>query len=185
MIFFSSDLHFNHQREFIYNPRGFETIKDMNETIITRFNIMVEPEDDLYLLGDNFLGQDLDAGLALMLELPGKLHLIRGNHDSDKRWEALKALPNVVEIADAKFLKYGKYHFFLSHFPTMTGNLEKESLSQMTLNLSGHTHSKDKFYMDMPYIYNVAVDAHDCYPISAETILMDMKNKMTECKEYL
>ena len=55
-IWFSSDLHFNHNRQFIYQARGFETLEEMNQTIIERFNSLVKPEDDLYLLGDTMLG---------------------------------------------------------------------------------------------------------------------------------
>jgi calcineurin-like phosphoesterase family protein len=185
MNWITSDLHFNHNREFIYKPRGFNSIEEMNNAIIERFNYCVEPSDHLYILGDIMLGQDLEAGMLLLSELPGNIHLVRGNHDTDRRWEAYSQLHNVVEQAAAIYLKYGKYHFYLSHFPTLTGNLEKESLSQMTLNLFGHTHSKDLFYMDMPYMYNVAVDAHNCYPVDLDAIIEQMKEKIDECYDFL
>ena len=184
-IWLTSDLHFNHDREFIYAPRGFESIKDMNEVIIENFNHYVEEDDDLYILGDIMLGQDLEAGLNLLFQLPGRLHLVRGNHDTDRRWDAYARLPNVVEQAAAIYLKCGRYHFYLSHFPTLTGNLEKESLQQMTLNLFGHTHSKKIFYQDMPFMYNVAVDAHDCRPVSLGGIIVDMHEEVQDCCSFL
>lgn len=184
MVWFTSDLHLGHDRAFIYGPRGFKTIQDMNEAIETRWNNTVKPGDEVYILGDLMLG-DNSQGLEILDRLEGNLHIIRGNHDSDTRIELYKTLPSVVEICDAKFLKIEGYHFYLTHFPCLTGNLEKEALKQMTLNLSGHTHSKDRFYMDLPYVYNVAMDAHNCFPVSFEEVATDMKDKIIECKEFL
>ena len=50
MIYLSSDLHFGHDRGFIYEPRGFSNIQEHDEAIIERFNSIVQPEDDLYLM---------------------------------------------------------------------------------------------------------------------------------------
>ena len=185
MIYLSSDLHFNHDRAFIYQSRGFDNIKDMNNSIIQNFNSMITPNDDLYLLGDCILGQNLEDGLNLLRQLNGKIHIVRGNHDTDTRWEAYNKLPNVIECAAAIYLKYKKYHFYLTHYPCLTGNLEKESLTQMTCNLFGHTHSKEWFFEDRPYMFNVAVDAHTNYPISIDDIIMYMNLKVKECIEYL
>ena len=184
MIYFSSDWHFNHDREFIWGARGYNNIQEMNEDIIKKHNLVVCRLDDVFVLGDLMLG-DLEKGLECVRQLNGRLHIIRGNHDTDTRWEAYKNLPNVVEVTEGQFLKYGKYHFYLTHFPCMTGNLEKESLKQMTLNLYGHTHQAEKFYKDIPYMYNVGVDAHSCYPVWIEDIINQMNNKVEECKNFL
>ena len=183
-IWFTSDLHFGHDRAFIYSPRGFTSVEEMNLAIQTRWNQVIDSRDEVYILGDLMLGNN-SMGMELLSTLNGQLHIIRGNHDTDARIELYKTLSNVVEICDAKFLKIDGYHFYLTHFPCFTGNLEKEALKQMTLNLSGHTHSTNKFYMDCPFIYNVAVDAHNCYPINFETIIHDMKEKIIECQKYL
>ena len=44
-IWFTSDLHFNHDKEFVWKVRGFENVEQMNEAIISRFNSRVQPED--------------------------------------------------------------------------------------------------------------------------------------------
>lgn len=184
MIWLSSDLHLGHDREFIWKARGFNSSIEMTQTIINKWNALIRPEDDVYILGDVMLG-DNKMGMAAVAELNGRLHLIRGNHDTDVRISLFKDCAQFVEICDAKYLRYKKYHFYLTHYPCLTGNLEKESLTQMTLNLSGHTHSKDKFFYDLPYIYNVAMDAHDCWPVDLDEIIEDMKNKVEECKTLL
>ena len=177
MIYFSSDLHSKHSKDFIYKYRGFESVDSMNDTIIKNFNQVITNEDDLYLLGDTFLGE-LESGINLFNQLPGKIHLIWGNHDTDRRKEAMSKCNNVVEILGyATILKYNKYHFYLSHFPTCTTNFDDytKPLRQRTLSLSGHTHSKELF--ELYGSYNVAIDAHNCFPVSIETIINDFKNK--------
>ena len=177
MIYFSSDLHLNHSKPFIYEARGFENIHEMNNTIIKNFNSIVTYEDDLYLLGDNFLG-DLEDGLKLFKQLPGKIHLIWGNHCTDNRKMAMSQCHNVVEVVGfAGMLHYNKYHFYLSHFPTITTNFDdyQKPLKQRTLCLAGHTHSIEKF--EPCGSYNVAVDAHNCFPVPIEEIIKDFKDK--------
>jgi calcineurin-like phosphoesterase family protein len=169
--------HFNHDKEFIWKARGFNSVQEMNEAIIYRHNSRVIDSDDVYVLGDLCLG-DLEAGRECISQMRGKLHIVLGNHDTSRRIEMYKSLPNVVEIADALRIDFGKYHFIATHYPMLTGNLEKESLKRMTLNLHGHTHSSSKFYYELPYCYHVGVDAHDCKPVQMEIILEDMKNKV-------
>ena len=173
MIYFSSDLHLQHNKNFIYEPRGFKNIYEMNNTIIKNFNSIITWEDDLYLLGDNFLGE-LESGISLFNQLPGKIHLIWGNHCTDNRKIAMSQCHNVVEIIGfAGMLHYHKYHFYLSHFPTLTSNFDdyQKPLKRRILCLAGHTHSKEKF--ESCGSYNVAVDAHNCYPVSIDEIIQD------------
>ena len=183
-IWLTSDWHFGHDREFIWKPRGFHSIQEMNAAILERHNSVVSDDDDVYVLGDLMLG-DNQVGLRYIQQLKGHLHIILGNHDTKTRIALYEALPNVELVCDAFRLDYKKYHFYMSHFPTLTGNLEAESLHKMTLNLFGHTHSAERFYEDRPYMYNVAVDAHDCYPVDLDEIIREMREKVDECLRFL
>lgn len=183
-IWLTSDWHFNHDREFIWEARGFDSVEQMNEWIVFHHNKQVQPDDHVYVLGDLILGDSV-AGINYIKRMNGQLHIVRGNHDTDRRWELYKELPNVVDMQNAMYLKYKKHHFYLSHYPTLTGNLEKESLTQMTLNLYGHTHQISNFYMDMPYMYHVGVDSHDCKPVLLDNIIEEMHAKVEECKQFL
>ena len=184
MIYLSSDFHFNHNKEFIYKPRGFNSIEEMNDTIIKNINEIVTSDDDLYILGDLMLGgpDKMNEGLEMIRALNGKLHLVRGNHDTPKRWAAYATLPNIIELQNAIYLDYHKYHFYMSHFPTLTANLEKESLHQCTINLFAHTHQiTSNFYNEIPFMYHVGLDSHHNYPILLDDAITDMKNKVEEC----
>lgn len=184
MIFLTSDLHFGHNREFIWKVRGYSSVEEMNEDIIQKWNSIVSDEDDVYILGDVILGS-VD-NIEYVKRLRGRIHIVLGNHDTKARHKLYSELPNVCEIAPVGIkLEYEKYTFTLTHFPMLTGNLEKESLKQMTLNLYGHTHQTTNFYNDMPFMYHVGVDSHNSYPVLLDDIIEEMKNKVKECIEYL
>ena len=183
-VFFSSDLHFGHNKEFIYKARGFDSIEDMNKEIIKKWNEKVARTDTVYLLGDMMLGNN-EHGLDLVSQLHGKIYVIRGNHDTDTRVALYRKSIYILDVYDSLYLRKHGYHFYLTHFPCLTGNLERESLKQMTLNLHGHTHASKPFFYDLPYCYNVGVDAHNCSPVSMEEIINDMNKMVEECKSYL
>lgn len=185
MLFFTSDLHFCHNREFLYKPRGFSSIEEHDRTIVERWNSVVKPEDTVYILGDLMLN-DNEQGMKYLNQLNGTKYFVRGNHDTDNRIKFYEAEgKNLHYLGAAEFFRYEKYHFFLSHFPALTGNLENEKLSQMTLNLYGHTHQKTNFFEDRPYMYHVGLDSHDCYPVPVTQIVADMRAKVEECKQML
>ena len=109
MIWLCSDWHFGHSKGFIYEPRGFNSIEEMNETIVRRHNFLVIHEDDVYVLGDLMLN-DNEKGIELIKQMNGKLHIAIGNHDTVSRIELYKTLPNVVDIQYVYTFKYKKYN---------------------------------------------------------------------------
>ena len=182
-IFITSDLHFGHDREFIWKARGFNSVQEMNETQVSKWNSVVNDQDDVYILGDLMLGDT--SNIKYLEQLKGKIHIVLGNHDSKARQNLYAKLNNVEEIAWAIKLDYKKHHFILSHFPMITSNLEKETLTQMTLNLFDHTHQMTNFYEDRPFMYHVGVDSHNGYPVLLDNIIEEMHNKVKECKKFL
>ena len=186
MIWITSDLHFNHNKEFIYKARGFENISQMNEAIIENINDRVNYEDDLWILGDLCLGTDIEGNKQLIerINCPN-IRIIYGNHDTDTRKAMYDTCWNVIGGHYAYQQKWNGYHFYLSHFPTITSNLEKESLRQCTCCLYGHTHQISNFYLEYPMIYHVGVDSHNLYPVSINKIIYDMEAKAKECKDLL
>ena len=179
-IFFTSDTHFNHDREFVYSPRGFKTIQEMNGTLVKNWNETVGNDDDIYVLGDFFLGTDFNYIQEVLNKLNGRIHLVTGNHDTPSKITEYTSWNNIVEIADALRIRYKKREFFLCHYPVLTASLEQNP-DKAVINLFGHTHSKDKFYEDRPYMYNVAVDANDNKPVEIEEILTAFNDKVKEC----
>lgn len=179
MIFFSSDYHFGHDKEFLWGPRGLPSMFANSQAIVGNHNAIVKDEDDVYVLGDLMLG-DNEYGLQMIKSLKGKLHIILGNHDTDTRIKLYEQLPNVVEITYAKVIKVGKQHYFLCHYPTMTANYDDKPYHNHMINLYGHTHQQTNFYNNNPFMYHVGVDSHDCCPVSIEQINEDIHDKVNE-----
>ena len=183
MLYFTSDLHFNHDKDFIYEPRGFRSVMESNETLIKNWNSVVRPYDDIYVLGDFFLGIDLDYVINTIKILKGRIHLVRGNHDTDAKLTLYEKMPNIVEMAYTTPLDFEGRHFLLTHYPTITANLN-DTVETAVFNLHGHTHSKDKFYQGRPYMYNVAVDAQNNKPVSINQIMNDIDERIAGYIEY-
>ena len=180
MIYMTSDLHFNHQKPFIYEPRGFESVEEMNAAIVKNFNNVVQADDIVYVLGDLCLGGGSDEIKAenkkLIESLNGTLKVVLGNHDTPARIELYQSCCNAEVIGYAEMLKYGKYHFYLSHFPALTSNWDNDKpLKAKLISLAGHSHYQNRFKdMDKGLIYHVECDAHNCTPVSVDEILKDI-----------
>lgn len=189
-IFVTSDTHFGHDREFLYGPRGFSSIKESDSEIIKRWNEVVGPNDIVYLLGDIMLN-DNENGIGCLSCLNGNIKIILGNHDTDNRIKIYKELElhsngRIEVLGFADIIKYKKYRFYLSHHPTFTSNLDdRDSIRSHLINLFGHTHQKTKFYQEIPFMYHVGLDAHNCYPVSLDQIIEDIKNEAQKCLDQL
>lgn len=186
-IWCSSDLHFGHDRQFMYGPRGFSSIEEHDATIIENWNKIVKPNDTVYLLGDLMLN-DNENGIKKLNQLNGIIFYIRGNHCSNARCALYREKTSMIPLSGffetswATVQKINSYNVYLSHYPTYTSYIENMApLKQHILNFHGHTHSKDKFYQDIPFMYNVALDAHKNAPVSFDEIISDIEAKANEC----
>ena len=184
MLYLTSDLHFNHDREFIWGPRGFKSCKESNETLIRNWNNIVTDEDTVIVDGDFFLGSDIEFVENTLKILKGKIILILGNHDTPAKIEVYKRCDKIIEICLAKQIEYKGRKFYISHYPTLTADLNSNPKT-CVFNLFGHTHSKQKFLEDRPYMYNVAVDAHNNGPVSMDEIYNDIMNEIKKCISFL
>lgn len=170
-IFVTSDLHLGHNKDFIYKPRGFSSVEEHDETIISNWNNTVSESNEVYVLGDLTFNNNENK----LFLLNGKIHVIKGNHDTKNKIREYLKNPNIVEITDAKRIKYNKHHFYLSHYPTLTSNFDTNK-DNIEINLCGHLHTKNKFYdIEKGYIYHVELDAHNCFPILLDTVIEDLK----------
>lgn len=185
MIYFTSDTHFGHDREFIWGPRGFTNHVDHDKEVIRRWNEVVGPDDIVYHLGDVMLG-DNKYGISCLRQLNGNIKIIPGNHDTQTRLDLYRMVENVEVLGLAEMIKYKKYHFYLSHHPTMTSNLEKAPYLRMHLiNLYGHTHQQTQFYNGIPFMFHVGLDSNNNTPISIDDAIEVMKKETQICIAFL
>ena len=84
-IFVTSDLHFGHDRGFLYEPRGFDNIEDHDEAVIANWNSVVNEDDDVYFtpieIRDNGTYRFPPRSENLILSQLGEIRLFK---DKDK-----------------------------------------------------------------------------------------------------
>lgn len=172
-IFLTSDLHIGHSKEFLWKPRGYKNCFEHDKDLIRKWNKAVTDDDIVYILGDIML-EDNEYGKVIFNQLNGFKYIIVGNHDTETRQSFYEELRGVLSVKYADILKYGKYRFFLCHFPSYVKSFDKSS---KLFCLHGHTHNKDRFEFINQCCYNVNLDAHNMEPIEISKIVEDIKAK--------
>jgi len=81
---FTSDLHHNHDRDFIYIPYGYSSVEEMNQKQIQTWNECVGPHDTVFHLGDIIFNDPTGDKLINLINQLNfkKLYLLLGNHTS-------------------------------------------------------------------------------------------------------
>lgn len=170
MIYFTSDLHFNHSNILAYEPitRPFATIDEMNETLIANWNSVVKQEDTVYVLGDFAMGPAADVR-GLVSRLNGTIKLVRGNHDTPAKLKIYQEMG--IEIKDIEYLTYKGRFFILCHFPIASEEFVQMVVNDNSevINVYGHVHSNAQkgFYKGT---YHIGVDTNNLTPISIEQV---------------
>lgn len=185
-VWITSDLHIGHDREFVYEYRGFKSCEEHDTTLVENWNSVVSDEDTVYILGDVMIRHGLEDdefeyGINILKQLKGHLVIIRGNHDTEGKLKRYRECPNVVSAGDAAlYLNYpeeGSYHFYLSHYPTLVSHEHLKPVKTALINLFGHTHQKERFYEGHPYMYCVGLDAHDIKPVLLDEIIEEVRQR--------
>ena len=167
-VWLLSDLHLGHNQSFVYEKRGFQSIEEHNEKLIENIKTCVGENDEFFILGDLTLGE-LDAAAPLLAQIPGHVHVILGNHDTERRIEFYQSLGWDVQFATR--IRWKKYHFYLSHYPTDCANPGEDKISLATLNIYGHTHQSEAWLPARPFSYCVCPEANYNMPIEITDVV--------------
>ena len=151
MRYFISDMHFYHESlNHQMDKRGFATLEEMHEYMISQWNKKVRRGDDVVILGDFSLGKGVVTN-EILRRLNGAKYLIEGNHDkflNDKKFDRtlLRWIKPYEEIKD------NKRKVVLSHYPIMCYNGQNRLDSEgnpKSYMLYGHVHDTfDQVLMD-------------------------------------
>lgn len=175
-IFITSDTHFGHDRDFIYSPRGYSSELSASKAIVANINCDVKEDDELYILGDVLLGSDDSIDYLNSINCKN-IHIIAGNHDSQRRIDEYRKCLNVVEVCESKRISAEGLNWFLCHYPVYTNNYNSDYHSFDALwSLCGHIHTKDPFLELKKGImsYHCELDAHNNHPVNITQIKRDI-----------
>ena len=167
-VWITSDLHYNHNKDFIYKPRGFNSVDEMNKAILKTWDRQVKENDVVYILGDLSLNLNSEELKKFVESLKGEIHIILGNHDTITREQVYRECKNVVEVTIAKVLKYKGFTFYLSHYPILVSNIRE----QPRYCLCGHTHTKNPLeHWSLGNIIHIELDAWNNTLVSIDSVI--------------
>lgn len=162
MIFFTADIHLLHPSVIEFERRPFATVEEMDNEIIYRWNNIIEENDEVYIIGDVYLGNKTEA-TALIKMLKGKKYLINGNHD--KLNTEQKSL--FVWVKDYYKLRVNDKRFILFHYPIY----EWDGKTKGYIHLHGHSHTTSHGDIKLKNKVNVGMDLWNYTPVSMDKIL--------------
>lgn len=143
MNYYISDLHFGHANVIKFDPRPFQSLKEMHQTIINNWNAVITPEDDVYILGDFAWKEQI--GIEIISQLVGKKYLIKGNHD--KMGSHLESF--FVWVKDYAIIqdKAQNTQVVMCHFPIA----HWYNQYRHTVHLYGHVHNTQDYELFQQY----------------------------------
>ena len=136
-VFWTSDLHFFHKKIglFCQETRQGDTVEEMNELIIEKWNKKVRRGDLVRHLGDFSFGT-IEETIQVLKRLNGSKHFIRGNHDRILD-TIVKTHPNLMQTyKEYDTVKVGNDRFVLFHFPISSWDRAHYG----SIHVHGHLH---------------------------------------------
>jgi calcineurin-like phosphoesterase family protein len=191
-VYFTSDTHFNHAKNFIFEARGYKSVTEHNDALIAKINEVVRPEDTLIHLGDFCLNITPPEFNEILARINCQnIGYIFGNHNSCIRRQYEDAVALEYQRKDIEIYPYtvGKITYLgyykevivngqmivLHHYPHQIFNQMQKGAWQ----LSGHSHyTNPTTQLDNPdnKILDVGWDGHG-KPLSFPEIQKIMMNK--------
>ncbi|HEV7717187.1 MAG TPA: metallophosphoesterase family protein [Steroidobacteraceae bacterium] len=163
--FFYSDPHFGHDGVVALAGRPFADVAEMDQELERRYCAAVKPGDDVLFCGDVSFADDA-VTTALLLRLPGRKVLVRGNHDGTIT-HCLRM--GFAFVADVLHLQIAGHRVTVCHYPPANATSDVRypdrrppAPAQGAFVLHGHTHEKAR---RIGRRIHVGVDAWDYAPV--------------------
>ena len=130
-----ADPHFFHASMLKFCPetRPYASVEEMNDAMAASFRKIVKSGDDVICLGDFAHRAESKALRRLFDSLPGRKHLIIGNHDGPET----QALP-WESVRDVAYVTIDSTYCVLAHYPWRSWPRMKRG----ALMLYGHHHGR-------------------------------------------
>lgn len=174
-IWVTSDTHYNHEKILTFydfrgnRTRSFDTVSQMNEFLLERWNSVVKPGDIVYHLGDVFFGNKATFEKDWP-KFHGSKRLLPGNHD------------DVKYLSDTGFFKkimywrmFTEHGLLFHHIPLdVTSLFRGKDSSAPLFQAHGHTHTMGSPKRG-PYT-SVCVELRDYTPVHIEDLAKEARH---------
>lgn len=166
-----SDLHLGHENIIEYCDRPFDSVEEINETLITNWNARVEAEDTVIYVGDISVAWSDRRPADWLADLNGDVVFVEGNHDE----------PKSIVMHEAYRFEFGGYRFHCVHYP--------EEIPRDWHGWTIYGHHYNNFPDEYPFLdpthrrINVSVELTGYQPLALET-LVDLIEAGTRLRTY-
>lgn len=145
----------------ISQTRDFNTIEQMNETIVNNINSVVGQDDVLIHLGDwSFSGVENIKKFRDRI-LCKEIHLILGNHDTNIEKNRDNVQELFTSVSHYTKLIYKFKTFVLSHYPIQSW----DGLNKGHIQLHGHVHLPTNLRFGKGKKMDVGMDGHPTFGV--------------------
>ena len=177
MKYYIGDLHFGHKNVIKHDGRPFETVEEMDDTLIKYWNSIVTNTDDVYIAGDfayrnNQIGRDASWYLR---QLRGKKHLIIGNHDN-KLVNDKDACRYLESIEHMTYVKDNGRDVYICHYPMAEWN----GFFRGSYHVYGHVHNNlnESYYFLKKYerALNAGCMINNFIPVTLDQLIINNQN---------
>ena len=172
-IFYIADCHFGHEAIIDLCNRPFQTVEEMDETMIENWNRRVTNKDTVCILGDMFYKHKDPK--SVIDRLKGYKHFIIGNHDYD--WieqypfgfKEFFGMAHHYDTLNDSFPGGGRV--LLAHYPMLMWPNPNRSYM-----IHGHLHNrKEEPYWSavrsLPNLLNAGVDINGFEPVTLPELI--------------
>ena len=176
-VWFIADTHFGHANIIRFCNRPFESVEEMNETLVSNWNDRVAPSDIVFVLGDLFFR--CDDPEPILDRLAGRKRLILGNHDSS--WTGKVPSRRHFESVDSFYEgSIGACGATLCHYP-----MPEWPHGARTYMIHGHIHNNThEDYWPLlavrDRVLNAGVDINGFRPVSLDELVENNRRFKSE-----
>lgn len=164
-ILFTSDLHIGHAGILRFCPeRPFADNSDIeahDKYMLDLWKKTVDPSDTVYVAGDLSLLRS-DCARALVQDLPGKKHLIVGNHDGSLKshysyFESVSQIKEIVIKASRVPFLEENLRVCICHYPILEWNNKFEGAVMLHAHCHGNIDELNKVSPDLRF--DIGIDS--------------------------
>ena len=182
MIYYISDTHFFHAKIIELCNRPYDSVEEMNEDIVKKWNNKVTNNDDVYFLGDFALKGNTYEIINIMKRLKGKIHFIQGNHDDVNLLKELKRQNLIEDFAMYREIEDNGRKVVLFHYPIEDWNGQYKG----SYHIFGHIHNNNlNEYRVIPNRFNAGVEVIGYEPKTLDGLIKLNSLKQTKLEDFV